>query len=546
MDLLKNLDIDLDDIEEPTKTICCNLFNVIEKISTENQQLKEENQKLRDEIALLKGEQGKPVIKSGKKESTDISSETERGGGGKGGGKRGSNRGTKKNLIEIDREERCQVNKNDLPEDAVFKGYEDVIVQDIKVTTDNIKFRKEVYYSPSLKKTFRGQLPEGYHGEFGPNIKALTILMKHVCNTSEPKITEFMRNFNIIISSSTISNILIKDKEKFHKEKEDIYSAGLKSDSFQQIDDTGARVNGENWYTHVVCNFHYTAYFTKKRKNRLTILDIFRNFKDRVFCYNEETISLLVKMKVSKKILLVLQKLNRDKIFNEKEIEIFLQKYIPDIGKNQKSRVLEALAIAAYHTEQEVIDILLCDDAPQFKLLTKQLGLCWVHDGRHYKKINSVISYHQNLISNFLKKYWEYYNRLLEYKKSPCDILAAELSRDFDELFSTVTGYENLDNRIEKTKNKKKELLLVLEHPHIPLHNNASELGARAQVRKLDVSLQMRTEEGVKAVDTFLTIIETAKKLGVNIYDYIHDRISEKNSLPSLAELILQKTMEKI
>jgi hypothetical protein len=62
---------------------------------------------------------------------------------------------------------------------------------------------------------------------------------------------------------------------------------------------------------------------------------------------------------------------------------------------------------------------------------------------------------------------------------------------------------------------------MVLKHPEIPLYNNDAELGARAQVRKRDVSLHTMTEDGTKANDTFLTIVQTAKKLGVSAYAYI-------------------------
>ncbi len=49
---------------------------------------------------------------------------------------------------------------------------------------------------------------------------------------------------------------------------------------------------------------------------------------------------------------------------------------------------MEAAAIAAYHkqTDFPVIPVLLSDDAPQFKQLTWEQGLCWVHDARNYKK----------------------------------------------------------------------------------------------------------------------------------------------------------------
>ena len=84
---------------------------------------------------------------------------------------------------------------------------------------------------------------------------------------------------------------------------------------------------------------------------------------------------------------------------------------------------------------------------------------------------------------------------------------------------------QNLDERIAKTKAKKKELLMVLKYPDLPLHNNASELEARVQTRIRDVSLHTITDEGTEAKDTFLTIIRTARKLGVSSYEYILDSL---------------------
>ena len=81
----------------------------------------------------------------------------------------------------------------------------------------------------------------------------------------------------------------------------------------------------------------------------------------------------------------------------------------------------------------------------------------------------------------------------------------------------------------------------VLILPELPLHNNAAELAARAKVRKRDVSLQTRTDEGTRANDTFMTIVQTAKKLGVSVYDYIFDRVSNKFKMLSLAKLIREK-----
>jgi hypothetical protein len=98
-----------------------------------------------------------------------------------------------------------------------------------------------------------------------------------------------------------------------------------------------------------------------------------------------------------------------------------------------------------------------------------------------------------------------------------------------------------LDECKARTFKKREPLLMVLSHPEIPLHNNPAELGARQRVRKRDVSLQARTCQGIGAWDTFETLAATAKKLGVNLFSYLYDRITGANCLPSLASLIAER-----
>jgi len=47
----------------------------------------------------------------------------------------------------------------------------------------------------------------------------------------------------------------------------------------------------------------------------------------------------------------------------------------------------------------------------------------------------------------------------------------------------------------------------------------------------------------VEAWDTFNTLTKTAKKLGVNFYAYIHDRVSQARRMASLADLIRQASL---
>jgi len=80
----------------------------------------------------------------------------------------------------------------------------------------------------------------------------------------------------------------------------------------------------------------------------------------------------------------------------------------------------------------------------------------------------------------------------------------------------------------------------VLDYPELPLHNNASELGVRRRVRKRDVSFGPRTQAGKRAWDTFMTLAETTRKLGVSFYAYLHNRITDAKTILPLPDLIAQ------
>jgi hypothetical protein len=267
-----------------------------------------------------------------------------------------------------------------LPEDAVFKGYDPVVVQDIIITTKNTLYKKEVYYSPSQHKTYLGELPKGVEGEFGPGVKSLIITLKHASNVSEPKIHEFLENMGIYISSATISRILTKNNEVFHQEKADIFKAGLGSTIYQQIDDTGAKVKGQNHYVQIICNPFYTAYFTIPHKDRLSILEILQGGKPRTYFFNDEAFTLLEYFRLSRKMISKLRNAVFDKKLDEKQMHQLMEEIFSDHSKgiNQRIRIMEAGAIAAYHNQKEfpVVKALLSDAAPQFKKLTWEQALC--------------------------------------------------------------------------------------------------------------------------------------------------------------------------
>jgi regulator of replication initiation timing len=543
---LEHIDLDqITDVEQAKKAIV-RLFNLVEDLQTTVKQLQADNQRLRDENNRLKGEQGKPNIKPNKHgkgpgQGSDHSSEAERRK------PQEWHKGSKLDKIKIDREEVLTVDPTQLPADAEFKGYEDTLVQDVVIRTDNVLYHKEKFYSPAERQTYLAELPPGYVGQFGPGIKALALVQYYACNMAEPKIREFFANVGVLLSDGELSNWLIKDWPQLHAEKDAIYEAGLRSSPWQHLDDTATRVNGDNQHCQVICNPLYTAFLTTASKDRLTILDVLRNLRARTFRVNAEAIDFLHVFGLSQRIVRTVESWPQDQDFNETEINHLLDERLPRLGPQQRTHILEATGVAAYHAQLEfpVVKLLVCDDAPQFNWLTEELALCWVHEGRHYKKLEPSLAQFRTALDEFTKQFWQYYDQLLAYRTQPTPAEKERLAARFELLFSTVTGYRALDERIAKTRLKKASLLMVLEHPEIPLHNNPAELGARQRVRKRDVSFGPRTPEGAKAWDTFMTLTATSKKLGVSIYRYIHDRVSGAYDMPALADLISQRASQQ-
>jgi hypothetical protein len=519
------------------------LLNMVEALCSDRKELADEIERLRKQLDKKKkskttGDSKQDNDPSSRNDS-DHSSDKRRKQGDKKPRKQRDRRSFKDLTIHETIE--CPIDPDVLPPDAVRVEDEEVIVQDIEIKPRNIRFERSVYYSASERKHFRGPLPVGYDiGDFGANLRALILSLKYCGNMSEPKIREFLENFDVQISAGSVSNILTKTADDFAQEFDDIVRAGLASTPYQQTDDTSARVHGAFWHTHILCNPFYAAYFTRPHKDRLTMLEVLQNTSDPRFRLGEKTLALLrVEFDIPVKWQHALEQLGEVQL-NRTALAAMLDDWFGSGNQQVRTAIQHAAAIVYYRhqTSVPVVETIVCDDAGQFKLLTEKLALCWIHAGRHYEKLSPVVPRHAQLLDAFLDRYWDFYRGLQRYRAGPSVEQAALLRLQFDELFATRTGYAILDDRIAKTAAKKDELLTVLSVPAVPLHNNESELGARVSARRRDVSLHSRSARGARAMDIFTTLVETSKKHGVSAYAYFRDRITRRYDLASLAQSI--------
>jgi hypothetical protein len=534
-------EVQLNRIQDPqTKLVVQQLANLLEKALAENDTLRAEVQRLRDEINRLKGEQGKPNVKPNKPAPTDTSDHSSEQKRYK---PTAWSKRKKNDTIVLDRTQRLSLDPETLPEDAQFKGYERVIVQNLKLITDNVCFERAKYYSPSTGKTYLAPLPPGYEGGFGPDLKTLILGLHHLGNVSQPALHTFLTHAGVQISTGFIGDFLIDGLNGFHQEKQEIGLAGLASSPWQQTDDTATRVKGVNQHCHVVNNPLYTLYNTLPKKDRRSVLSALCNGAPLSLLLTPEVLGSEAVNALPRKWQKVLSTWPFDTPLSEAQVQTLLETTMPTLSAQARKGLLDTMALAGYHAQTQipVVQLLLCDDAPQFRGLTQDLGLCWIHDARHYQKLIPHLPCYQSILEVFEEKYWLYYDRLLAYQANPTPQQHQVLWEEFDTLFVSDTGYEALDFRIQQSRANKQELLQVLSHPEIPLHNNASELAVRRRVRKRDVSFGPRSTAGVKAWDTMQTVAATAQKLGVSFLAYVADRVSGRNTMPSLASLITER-----
>lgn len=528
------------------------LLNVVEGLLTEVQALKAENQQLRDEINRLKGEQGKPgfKVKRGPTEPANYSSERERRV------PRAWQKGTKRDQIRIDRVEHLAVDPAMLPADAVRKGTEAVVIQDLVVRTDNVRFEREVWYSPAQRKSYRAALPPGYaDGQFGPGIKAVALALAYGANVSEGKLLELFRQAGVVVSAGWLAGLLSGNPGDLAAEARAVERAGLESSPFQHSDTTetkvstivrtGAerRVEVESWHCHTLGNPLFTVYRTLPTKSRLGVLTLLRGGEPLTYLWNAVADAQLDRVKLSAAARRRLSVVPRDQELSAAELTRRLTPLSPWVGPQRRAGFAEALALAAYQaqTDWPVVQTLLCDDAAQYRQVTEELALCWVHEGRHYAKLIAHVPLHRQLLASFQDGFWDFYRELLTYREQPTPEQATRLEREFDQLFGQTTGFAQLDQRIALTREKKAGLLLVLQHPELPLHNNPAELAARRRVRKRDVSFGPHSRAGIAAWDTMMTLAATTQQLGVSFLAYLHDRFHQAERIPPLADLIRAK-----
>lgn len=518
------------------------VLQLIDKVSEQDRQIAElqdnraeQNRlivELREEIARLKGLKGRPSIKpnapSGMEQAT---SQKPKGSGGRG----------KKRTPRVAVEDRILA--PEVPEGSRFKGYQDFLVQDLVITPQVIRFRRERWETAD-GRTVIAPLPAGITGHFGPELRRFVLMQYHQGQVTVPRLVAQLHSMGIDISKRQVMRLLIAKQDDFLDEARDVLRAGLASAPWLTVDDTGARHKAQNGYCTHIGNDHFAWFGTTGSKSRRNFLDLLRAGHDD-YVINDEALAYMRERALSASVIALLAD-HPDRHFADHQA---WQAHLEELGIAALTVTPNPLLIASEGALWGSIKahgflndtVIVSDDAGQFNIARH--SLCWIHCERLIYKLNCFTESDRAAQQHVRSLVWDFYRDLKIYREDPSPQRRTSLRARFDRIFRRKTGSVMLDRLLKRIHANKRQLLMVLDRPEIPLHTNGAENDIRCQVTKRKISGGTRSDLGRGCRDAFLGIAKTCAKLEITFWDYLGARLltNDPADVPYLPDLVTRR-----
>jgi hypothetical protein len=483
----------------------------------------------RDEIARLKGGSARPNIKPS---GMDKASEPKPTAGGE-----PPSKGSKTSKLSVHEERTVKVAS---PRGSRFKGYSNFVVQDLVIRPHVVNFRRERWLTPD-GEMLTAPLPAGIHGHFGPELRRFVLAQYHQGQVTVSRLLALLQGFGIIISKRQVVRLLITGQDSFLAESRDVLRAGLSSAAWVTVDDTGARHKAANGVCTQIGNAHFAWFGTTTSKSRSNFLALLRAGHGD-FVINAEALAYMHQRSLAGPVIARLAA-HPDKSFaDQAAFTAHLDRLGIAVLKVNPDPVLIATEGALWGSVKAhgflPDTVIVSDDAGQFNV--GQHGLCWVHAERLVHKLDTFTDEQRLAQDRIRALIWPFYRDLKAYRQHPTRQRKAVLRARFDRIFTRKTGFVSLDRLLARLHANKRELLMVLDRPEIPLHTNGSENDVRCQVTKRKVSGGTRSDVGRDCRDAFLGLAKTCAKLGITFWDYLGSRLAMPNQsdIPDLPQLV--------
>jgi hypothetical protein len=525
---------------EELRELVAELVGEVRELRAENAALREqlaaltiENKSLKDEIARLKGLPPRPPLKPPRPSGMETASKPKSGKGKR------RRRGAKRDGDRVNRE---VIVKAEAPLGSRFKGYETILVRDLVLSAEVVRYRRERWLTPA-GETIVAPLPAGIVGGWGPNLRRFVLACHIQGQVTTDRLTALLTGIGVDISKRQVVRLLTNDLDAFASEERDALRAGLATARWITVDDTSARHANADGYTTQVGDDRFTAFRTGRSKSRAAFLATLRAGHGD-FVVNDAALAYMRGRNLAGLVIARLaaapQKMFADATaWNAHLAALGIDRL--EVASDPRKIATEGVMWGAIRHHGFLADaVIVSDDAGQFQV--GDHALCWVHAERLVHKLVPATPHQRRAVELVRQLIWWFYRDLKTYQSTPCRRRAAALRARFDRIFRRRTGYVLLDRLLARLHRRKHELLRVLDRPEIPLHTNGSENDIRALVTKRKISGGTVSEAGRDARDVLLGLMKTCMKLGVSFFLYLGDRLGIPNTEPiaPLPDLIRQ------
>lgn len=528
-----------------SQTEVSELKSLVDKLLGKVDKLTAENAKLRDEIRHLKKLKGQPKIRPNKKDPDDDKTENEGAVTGANSAQPKSKRPRKEDRGRTAKpaspitDKVCRV--DGVKTDWRRKGYQDFTHVDVDIQFTTTRYRREVWLT-SEGATVIASLPSHVKGHFGSHLITLVLDLYHSCSVTQPLLLDWLHGHGCPISEGALNNLLTQNHDAFHQEKDEVLEAGIASACVLQVDDTGARHNGKNGYCTVIGNETFTVFtstFSKSRVNFLTVLQGQR----RCHVLNEAAIAYMTQVRMSAKWVEIFSGYGECHFLSAAAWQAFLDDHNISSEKQRRHATEAVLKSGLLNHGFPESMIIHSDGARQFDT-TFAHSLCWFHAGRPLAKLIPGNKLERAARDWIETQYWLLYDDVEAYSQSPNEKQKCQIKQSFDHWVTTQVKYPELQAVLGQFQRAREELLLILDYPWLPLHNNLSERQIREYVKRRKVSGGTRSTLGQRCRDTFTSLKKTCRLHGVSFSRYLRDRLSGIGKIPRLSDLIRKKAAQ--
>lgn len=426
------------------------------------------------------------------------------------------------------------------PAGGRFKGYAELVVQDLTLRVRAIRYRRERWLTAE-GALLTAPLPAGIVGHFGPEFRRFALAQYHQGQVAVPRLLAVLRGFGAALSKRQLVRLLTAGQDGFLAEAQEVLRTGLSSARWVSCDDTGARHKGANGWCTQIGDDRFAWFATTGSKSRRNFLELLRA-GHRDYLVDETALAYMRGRHLAEQVVARLAADPAKRFADEAAWRAHLKRLGIDrlkVAPDPPTIATEGALWAAVQAHGLLADaVVLSDGAGQFAV--GRHALCWVHAERLVHRLDAFAERDRQAQQRTRGLIWDFYRDLKAYRAAPGPQAKAALERRFEAIFGRATGFVALDKLLKRLRADKADLLRVLERPEIPLHTNGSENDLRCQVLKRKISGGTRSDAGRDCRDAFLGLLKTCAKLGLRFWDYLGARLFVPDSpqIPFLPDLI--------